>query len=261
VLNLKMLSQREISAWLPTFKARSTATLRLFCFPYAGGNAFAFRNWQARLPPSVEVCPVQLPGRAVRLKEPPCSQLKPLVEALAEVISHVCEKPFAFFGHSMGALISFELARYLRRERLPQPVHLFVSGRRASQLPDADPAFHDWPEPEFIEELRRLNGTPGELFENPEMMQLIVPLLRADFSVCQTYVYAPEPPLDCAITAYGGVTDPETRDDRLQAWREQTTASFTMRVFPGDHFFINTEQEQMLRALSQDLIKVTQAVR
>jgi medium-chain acyl-[acyl-carrier-protein] hydrolase len=195
------------------------------------------------------------------MKETPCRQLKPLVAAIAEGISHAWDKPFAFFGHSMGALISFELARYLRRERMPQPVHLFVSGRRASQLPDADPPFHDMPEPEFIEELRRLNGTPDEILEHPEMIQLVVPLLRADFSVCQTYVYAPEPPLDCPITAYGGVTDPETSDDRLQAWREQTTASFRARVFPGDHFFLNTEQEQLLRVFSQDLMKIAQAVR
>jgi medium-chain acyl-[acyl-carrier-protein] hydrolase len=261
VLYLKMPSQREISVWLPNYKPHSTATLRLFCFPYAGGNSFIFRNWQAKLPPSVEVCPVQLPGRATRLKETPCRQIKPLVEAIAGAISHALDKPFAFFGHSMGALISFELARHLRRERLPQPVHLFVSGSHAPQLPDRDPPFHDMPEPEFIEELRRLNGTPDELFKHPEMIQLIVPLLRADFSVCQTYVYAPEPPLDCPITAYGGATDSENGDDRLRAWREQTTAFFRAQFFPGDHFFINTEQEQVLRTFSQDLMKVEQAVR
>jgi medium-chain acyl-[acyl-carrier-protein] hydrolase len=249
-----------MSVWLPRYGPRATARLRLFCFPYSGGNSFIFRNWQARLPQAVELCAVQLPGRAARLKEQPFSHLKPLVEAVAAAISPAFDKPFAFFGHSMGALISFELARFLRRRQMPQPVHLFVSGRRGPQVPDTDPPFHDMPEPEFIKELRRLNGTPGELFEHEELMQVFIPLLRADFSVCQTYVYTPEPPLDCSITAYGGAADPEIRDERLQAWREQTTALYHARIFPGDHFFLNTAQEQVLKALSDDLLKIALVV-
>jgi len=190
----------------------------------------------------------------------PYTHLKPLVEAIADAFSPVLDKPFTFFGHSMGGLISFELARYLRREGGPQPVHLFVSGLRAPQLPDSDPPFHDMPEPEFLKELRRLRGTPDELFDHPEMIQIITPVLRADFSVCQTYVYTPEPPLDCPITAFGGVTDPETSDGRLLAWQEQTTSSFTMQMFPGDHFFVNTERAQVLWVLYLELVWVARAV-
>lgn len=255
-----MEKTREISSWLPFYNSDSQSRVRLFCFPYAGGSPFIFRNWQASLPESVEVCPVQLPGHVRRLKEPPYRHLKPLVEAIAGTISSVLNKPFTFFGHSMGGLISFELARHLRREGGPQPVHLFVSGLRAPQLPDSDPPFHDLPEPEFLEELRQLRGTPDEIFDHPEMIQIITPVLRADFSVCQTYVYTPEPPLDCPITAFGGVSDPETSDGRLLAWQVQTTSSFTMRMFPGDHFFVNTEQTQVLWALSHELARVAKAV-
>jgi medium-chain acyl-[acyl-carrier-protein] hydrolase len=227
--------------------------MRLFCFPYAGAGPFIFRSWPSGLPHDVEVCPIELPGRARRIKEPPYTRLEPLVAGVARLISPVLDQPFAFFGHSMGALISFELARHLRREGGPQPVHLFVSGRRAPQLPDSDPKLYDLPEPEFLDELRRLNGTAREFFEHPEVMQIITPVLRADFSVCQTYVYTAEPPLDYPITVYGGVLDPESSDGRLQAWHEQTTSSFTVRTFPGDHFFLNTAQTELLQALFDEL--------
>lgn len=227
--------------------------MRLFCFPYAGGSALTYRHWAAQLPPSVETCLVQLPGRGSRLHETPSKQMKPLVEATARGLSVYFGKPFAFFGHSMGAIISFELARLLRREDGLEPIRLFVSGRGAPQVADSDPLTYTLPDPEFLAELRRLEGTPQEVLEHPELMQAMLPLLRADFEAIQTYSYQAEPPLNCPISAFGGLQDPSFSREDLGAWREQTTGSFSLRLFPGNHFFINIDQHLVLAAIAQEL--------
>jgi medium-chain acyl-[acyl-carrier-protein] hydrolase len=196
---------------------------------------------------------VQLPGRGNRLGEPAYTRLPPLVEALSAALLPYFDVPFAFFGHSMGASIGFELARRLRRLRAPEPFHLFVSGRRAPQCPDTDPPTYHLPEPAFINQLRQLNGTPQEVLEHPEIMQLLLPLLRADFQLIQTYVYEPGPPLACPITAFGGIEDPETDRDLLERWREQTVADFSLQMFPGDHFFPHASRASLLQSISRKL--------
>lgn len=248
-----MTSPVSRDKWFPRPKPNRRARLRLFCFPYAGGNSFAFRRWQAELPDFVEVLPAQLPGRVNRLDENAFTDLLQLVECLSAAIFNYLDKPFAFFGHSMGAMISFELARKLRREQASQPLQLFVSGRVAPQLPRRTPPVHDLPEPEFVEELRRLNGTPREVLEHPELMPLLIPLLRADFSVVGTYRYYPESPLACPITAFGGLHDPEVSREDLEAWREQTVSAFSPRMLPGDHFFLQSAEPLILRVIGQHL--------
>lgn len=247
----------EKDRWLIFPRPNPHASLRLFCFPYAGGSTLIFRKWRDALPSSVELCSVELPGRSTRLRESAFTTLGPLVEAVSQAISPYLDKPFAFFGHSMGAIVSFELARHLRRERGALPARLFISGRRAPQIPDDDPPTYNLPEPEFIEELRRLNGTPREILEHPELMQLILPLLRTDFAVCQTYVYTPEPPLNCPISVFGGLQDDPVKRSDLEAWREQTTAAFSLRMFPGDHFFLQTAAPTFLRTLAGELSELT----
>ena len=246
-------SRPSDKSWFAVNKPNPQAALRLFCFPYAGGNHALFHNWSKHLPATVEVCAAQLPGRGTRLREKPFTALPPLVESLAEAMSPRLEKPFAFFGHSMGASIAFELARYLRRTRSVLPQHLFVSGRRAPQVPKGEPPIYNLPHDEFIEELRRLDGTPAEVLEHPELMELMMPLLRADFSIVDTYEYFPEPPLDCGITAYGGLQDHEVSRENLEAWREQTRGSFTLRMLPGRHFFLQSHQQTLLRSLHTEL--------
>jgi medium-chain acyl-[acyl-carrier-protein] hydrolase len=240
-------------SWLAHHRPLSRASLRLFCFPYAGGSAAIYRSWSESLPWQVEVCPVQLPGRGIRIREAAFTQMPDLVEDVAKDLSTYLDKPFAFFGHSMGAIIGFELARLLRREGAPQPVHLFVSGRSAPQTSSKYPRTYNLPEQEFVEELRRINGTPTEVLEDPELMQFMLPLLRADFEIIQTYTYVDEPPLHCSITAFGGLNDDEVTRDSLEGWREQTTAATTLRLFPGDHFFINKVQPSLLRMISSEL--------
>jgi medium-chain acyl-[acyl-carrier-protein] hydrolase len=185
--------------------------------------------------------------------EPPFTRLSALVQALAQDLVPLLDKPFAFFGHSMGALVGFELARQLRRDSGVQPVRLFVSADHAPQLPRRDRPIHALPEGEFLDELRRLNGTPGVLLENAELMQIMLPILRADFAVYQTYVYSAESPLDCLISGFGGLQDHRVSQGDLEAWRDQTSVAFSLRMFPGDHFFLNTTQPLLLQVLSQEL--------
>lgn len=187
------------------------------------------------------------------MQEKPFTQMLPLVQAIASSLLPYLDKPFAFFGHSMGGLVGFELARLLHRDYGCSPVHLFVSGRRAPQVPDPDPPIHTLPDSEFLAELRRLNGTPEAVLQNDELMQLLLPILRADFAVLETYDYTLQPLLNCPITAFGGLQDPEVCCEELEAWREQTRAAFSLHMFPGDHFFLHTAQSLLLQSLSQTL--------
>jgi medium-chain acyl-[acyl-carrier-protein] hydrolase len=242
--------------WIIKTQPNPSARLRLFCFPYAGGTALIYRQWPELLPEAVEVCAVQLPGRGNLLGEPPYTRLKPLAHDLRRVLAPHLDRPFAFFGHSMGATLCFEVARELRREGGPQPARLFVSGRRAPHVPNPERPLHDLPDAELFEELRRLNGTPAEVLEHPELMALILPLLRADFSVSESYVYEDEPPLDCPISVYGGLADAHAPREDLEAWRRQTTQDFALRMLEGDHFFINTARPVLLGALARELYRL-----
>ncbi|GET40862.1 thioesterase II family protein [Microseira wollei] len=228
------------------------ARLRLFCFPYSGGGASTFRIWGKDLPPEIEVCPVQLPGRENRLKEPPFTQLFSLVEILAQVLPFN-QIPFAFFGHSMGALISFALARELRRQNKIAPVHLFVSAYRAPQLatPIADLTDEVF-DSLVMEELRLAGGIP-DFLENERVMQKLLPTIRADMRIVKTYTYSPEAPLDCPISVFGGTEDALVSQSQLSAWREQTRTSFELQLFPGNHFFCNENRKCFLDALSKKL--------
>lgn len=242
--------------WITFPKQNPGARLRLFCFPYAGGGASIYRTWSSVLPPEIEIYPVQPPGRETRLREKGFTQVPALIEALAPALEPLLNVPFAFFGHSMGALTSFELTRQLQRQGGPLPVQLFLSGHRAPQLPkEGDPIFH-LPESEFVEELRRLNGTPDQVLQNEELMRLMLPILRADFELCDTYDYTQAEPLPVPITAYGGLQDVEVSRDQLAGWREQTSGQFTMRMFPGDHFYLHSARALLLQTLAQDLMQV-----
>jgi surfactin synthase thioesterase subunit len=221
--------------------------LRLFCFPHAGGGITAFKAWADRLPRSVAVVPMRPPRR----KKP--YSMAELVAALGEAVEAHLDQPFAFFGHSMGAIVAFELARLLRRRNRPAPRLLVASGARAPQfrrghVPPPEPS-----EAQFVEALRRLEGTPREVLDNPNLLQLILPALREDAAIYRHYIYAEEPPLDCPIRAYGGAEDPNVSRAHLDEWAAQTTAAFGVRVFPGGHFYLQTCRAEFLAALARDL--------
>jgi len=227
--------------------------LRLFCFPYAGGGAPIFRAWPDALPSTVEVCAIQLPGRGPRMMEKPFRRMPALVSALTDALLPLFDKPFAFFGHSMGAWISFELARRLQSKHRVEPLHLFVSGAGAPHVPSRELPLHALPEAELIKALGGLNGTPKELLESEELMQLMLPILRADFAVCETYAYRNGSILNCPITAFGGLQDRRLYRSDIKAWSAETNASFSMKMFPGDHFFLHTAATLLLPVLKAEL--------
>lgn len=247
------LTMSATSNWLSIPNPNRQKTHRLFCFPYAGGAAAIYRDWGNKLPSNIEVCPVQLPGHGNRLREPLFKKIEPLVEATAEALLPYLDGSFAFFGHSMGAIISFELTHWLRREHKPLPEHLFLSGRPAPLMIEKEAITYNLPEPEFIEELRRLKGTPREVLEHPELMSMLSPVLRADFELCQTYEPALRPPLERPMTVFGGLQDQDVSREQLEGWRDCTSSSFVLRMFPGDHFFLNTSAPLLLRMIAQEL--------
>lgn len=247
------------TAWLNFPKPNPKASLRLFCLPYAGGSALLFRPWPNHLPENVEICAVQLPGRGVRLRETPFTRIDELVPALAEGLKPFLDKPFAIFGYSLGAVIGFELARFLRQTATVKPEHLFVAGRRAPQIPANRLPRYALLDDEFISELQRLNGTPKEVLENPELAQLMLPIVRADFELDETYSYRSESPLDVPLSAYGGLADTDVSAEQLESWRAQTTASFELRMFPGDHFFLHTSPAPLFQAINRQLAASTKS--
>jgi len=229
------------------------ATLRLFCFPYAGGGASLFRDWAPHFADGIEVCPVELPGRGVRFTETPHAELGALVAAVAEELIPVLDGPFAFYGHSLGALVSFELARLLRTQRAEKPLLLVVSACRAPQMPGPTPPSWNLPDHEFMEALRRLGGTPDEVLECPELMEVLLPAIRADYAADETYRYRAEPPLACPILVFGGKRDITVDAGDLVAWRTQTTRTCRVQWFEGDHFFDRENLPEVIAGISSAL--------
>ena len=235
-------------------KPNPQARMRLFCFPYAGGTAAAFRNWPRYLPSEIEVCAIQYAGRGSRLAEPLGEDIVEVMNVLYQDLQPFLKKPFAFFGHSMGALVGYEFARRLQREQQLGPFQLFVSGCSAPHVRMFNELTYNLPEPEFLAELRRLQGTPQEVLDNAELMQLMMPIVRADFKASQTYQYVPGPPLECPIRAFGGLKDEEVPREKVEAWSEHTSGSFRAQMLPGDHFFLNTSQSLLTRIIAQELM-------
>ena len=243
----------DAANWIARQPVRGERRLRMFCFPFAGGGAQIYRSYAQMLPEGVEVCAVQLPGRERRFGEPALTSVAETVTRMLAVMRQLVDVPYVIFGHSLGALTGFELVRGMRAAGLPLPLHLIVSGHRGPQLPDPDPPIHDLPDDEFIEELTMLNGTPAEVFESPELVELMLPLLRADFAAAETYRYADEQPLECPITAFGGDSDPLVSVSEIEGWRVQTTAAFDPHILEGDHFFFHQSQPKFLQILNNVL--------
>jgi surfactin synthase thioesterase subunit len=238
--------------WFETLPGATEGALRLYCFPYAGGSAQIFRGWQRHFSPAISLSLAHLPGRGTRINEPAFRAIQPLVDALATAMLAEPPSPFAFWGHSMGAMIGFELARELRRQGRPGPLALFASGRRAPHVIDPDPPTFDLPDDQFIAELRRLKGTPEEVLASAELTNFFLPVIRADFELVDTYKYQDEPPLACPIHAYGGLQDLTVPPAHLKEWQKQTLMPSKVRMFRGDHFFIQSNATEVIHALRRD---------
>lgn len=241
----------EGTPWLVSAPgAQAQARLRLYCFPYSGGNAVSFIPWQRDIDARIEICAVQLPARGARFREPPCTSFRGLIETLAEVVGQQQVELFAFYGHSLGALLAFELTRHLRDHALPLPQHLIVSGCNAPPLREKSKRLHELPDEELIVRLRDYNGTPAEILENRELMGLLLPAIRADFALGADYHYQSAAPLPIPLSALSGRCDSHVTVADIQRWQGETAAAYQEHWFDGDHFFINTERRAVLDCIT-----------
>ncbi len=240
-------------SWLRCFERRPNARVSLLCLPFAAGSATSYRSWYDSLPADIEVSAFQLPGREDRLRESPFLHMEPLIAELVEVARQRDEKPTALFGHSMGALVGFELACALESIGQP-PVHLFVSGRRAADLPRRLSALRHLEDAELLDAVdERYNGIPVQVREHPELLELFAPLLRADLTVDETYRFRPGIPLGCSLTALGGDDDHSAQRAELEAWRQHTSKSFGVHILPGDHFYLSQQPGELFEIITRDL--------
>lgn len=223
--------------------------MRLFCLPYGGAGSAAYFPWAKLLPAEIELCAIRLPGRETRIKEAPYTSLRALAYDLAKEITPYLDRPFAIFGHSLGALIGFELLNRFRDQGSPSPVRLFVSGRRAAHLPDPNPPVYLLPDQALIAEIQtRYNGIPRVILEDEDLMSLFLPTLRADFTLVETYSYSGAK-ITIPLTAFGGEEDPLVAEADLAAWGDLCCDQFALQMFPGDHFFIHSQSEAVIRAI------------
>ena len=244
---------RTSNPWLVKSAAKQNPKLKLFCLPFAGGSSVAYRDWGRLLPDGIEAIAVEIPGRGQRLMEPLITSLPELVEQIGAHIRDELDRPYAFFGHSMGATLAYELSHHLATRFNTQPVFLFLSGRSAPHLCDREEPIHQLPDEDFREKIRSFEGTPPEIMQHKELMELLMPIIRADFKMVETYVHESRPPLDIPMSLFGGLEDESTPRAHLDAWQGYTTSSFSVRMFPGGHFFLQKQTGRILELILRDL--------
>ncbi|MFB6888420.1 thioesterase II family protein [Kitasatospora sp. NPDC056327] len=229
--------------------------VRLFCFAHAGGGAAAYRPWRPALAPAVDVRAVVLPGRESRVRELPYYRIEQLLDPLCEALEPHLDRPYAFFGHSLGSILAYEAARRLSTGPGRGPELLIVSGRRAPRLPTDRRSFSDLPDAEFLAAMAELGGTPAEVMGQEQLLNLLLPTLRADFELHESYRTLPGPALRCPVAAYMGAADSEVDRAELLGWHAETTGEFTLRVLPGGHFYLRDAANAVADAVRQDLAR------
>ena len=235
--------------WLIYPQPNPQASLRLFCFHAAGTSASLFRSWVKYLPPQMELCTVQLPGRENRLREKPLTAMPPTVEILGKkLLPHLQELPFALFGHSFGSILAFEFARQLRRQNLPNPVYLFVSGRQPPHFPIRYP-LHQKSNQDLLGCLEQYGGTPEVILKSPALIQLFLPIFRADLTMLETNVYIDEAPFDFPLAAFKSTDDSFVTEEELRQWSKHTNSSFDYQIFPGSHMFLKENPEPLINTI------------
>jgi medium-chain acyl-[acyl-carrier-protein] hydrolase len=250
---------RDPRRWVPADRlAREIEpALRLFCFPYAGGGASIYRGWARLLPPHIEVRPIQMPGRENRIDEPALRRFDEACPLLADMLDGMLDRPFALFGHSMGALLAYGLTLELAARGRALPKLLVVSARRAPHMPSGRPAIHERPEPEFLQHLRELGGTPPEVLEHRELVELLTPVLRADFALNASLKPTEAPAqVPVPVAAFGAIDDKEVPRPALEAWRATTQQPFVMKLFTGGHFYIGSDRNAVVTAIADLLAPI-----
>ena len=230
--------------------------MRLFCFHHVGGSAAEFRRWSDALGPDIDVLGVQMPGRENRLREPPFDRMEPLVDAIVKDLCHLMDRPIALLGHSLGAHVAVEVARRLVRHPGIELTHFFASGTRGPGCPTRpdDKDLYELPDDELKNELREFGGTPPEILDNEEIMELVLPVIRADFAVAETHIHRGAPPLHCPLTPLGGTEDKDVSAAELMTWSKQTTGDFRQFLFPGDHFYLRASRDRVMKVIANRLL-------
>jgi surfactin synthase thioesterase subunit len=243
----------EQSPWLDWVRASDDPALTLFCFPYAGGAAHVFRGWRHGLPEAVDVAAIALPRRGRRLHEPEVEPLERVADQVAAAIEPLLERPYALFGHSLGALLAFETARALRPRGCPPPARLFVSGARAPHGARPAEPIHALPERDFVTRVAELGGTPDEVLRDADLMRVLLPALRSDFRLYEGYAFQESRPLGTPITAFAGRADRTADLHALEQWFHHTVGRFDVRSFDGDHFFVASREREVVAAVAREL--------
>jgi medium-chain acyl-[acyl-carrier-protein] hydrolase len=245
----------QTSPWFVTYGSAARASLRLFCFPYGGGGTAVFRDWQTRINPGTQVIGVELPGRGTRFNEPLLSRAEEIVGQLLPQLVCWMDKPYVFFGHSIGALIAYETACALQIAGRRMPNELIASGARAPHIASREPPVSGASDEELVARLRKYGGVPDSLLENAELMELMLPVIRADFAVGEAYRRHRHDRLTCPITALGGEDDPWVTEDELRAWQNTTRSEFQWQLFAGNHFFLHSGMDALLARIDRSLAR------
>lgn len=247
----------KFNKWVTCPNPEPSARVRLFCLPFAGGGASIYRGWGKLLGSEIEVCPIQLPGRENRFGETAIKQAQSMAQNLANQIQLYSNKPFYIYGHSMGALLAFELARALQDNGMDIPQGLVLAAHRAAHLPKNRDTLYTLPDDEFIERLKKFGGFPEEVLASKELLAFLMPTLKADFTLCDTYQFEKGQALQCPLYLLAGAHDTEATPANVDAWREHTTEQAKLHVFDAGHFFIKTHQDELIKTLQAILSPLT----
>lgn len=242
------LNETDTTRWFRRQHPAADAPSRLYCVPFAGGGPTAFRAWQHHLP-NTEIWAVHLPGRESRMLEPAFTDMDALMDVLLPAFTNHATEPFSIFGHSMGAMVAFELVRRLEASSGIRPQHLFVSGHGAPSVPANGEHYHELSHDAFVDKIRSFEGTPEAVLQHEELLEIFVPLLRADIALLETYSPDPASAVDTAITAFSSHADPEVPVAAMESWRFHTHGGFDFHTFAGGHFFWQTDPAPMLNAI------------
>lgn len=240
-------------------EARATAPgVRLVLLPHAGGTASFFHAWKKAFDPAVEVLVCHYPGRQQRFREPAVDSMDELADAVCEALLPFLDAPLALFGHSMGAGLAYEVTLRLEAEHRFRPSGLFLSGSRAPHLRRPNSVHADGDEA-ILAEMRRLGGTEGAVLDDPELCELLLPALRADFRIADTYRASSARPVHCPVRAYVGDSDPDVTPDDMRAWSDMAAQGFALRVLPGDHFYLVPHQDRLTAEIAAALENIGRA--
>ncbi len=250
---MRVAPANRVSKWAKGLRRDyASDAIHLFCFPFAGGGASAFANWTSSFPAHIQVCPIQYPGREDRWGESGFDSMESLIETLGNDITPFLPARFAFLGHSFGALVAFELVRFLSRQGTHDPLRLFLSGTRAPHLAPKEP-IHELPDQDFLKKLCEYNGMPDEVLQSADLMSVLLPIIREDFRLFEQYRYQSAPLIPVPVSVFGGLKDKNVPIADLLAWSSETSKVFRSRFLEGDHFFLFDSQSKIVNYIVEDL--------